>query len=337
METMVTLAPTDLAELVRRADACERAGITAVGVGDSPGYHDTYVSLAVLAQSTSSIRIGPMVTNVVTRAPQVTAGAIKSIDNLAGAGRAFVGFGAGDSALVGAQARPAGVAGLQQGVDVVRRHWQGSDEGPWRIVVAANGPRTLRMAAATADVVVFGYGVDDTSIDRAVELVDEVRREQGHAASLWVVARMSVCEDRDSALTELRPLLASAANHVFASAAELSTLDERTAAAVSLLRKNYDYSSHGRRHENPNANLVDELGLREELAARFAIAGPAGEIATRLADLSGRGVDGVVIPAVGLDADRLIENLGSITRGSPETKIHEKDPQKRRRVDRWRQ
>lgn len=307
---MLTFAPTDLAELGRQARACERAGITAVGVGDSPGYHDPYVALAVLAQCTSSIRIGPMVTNVVTRVPQVSAGAIRSINDLAGAGRAFIGLGTGDSALAGAQVRPAGVAGLQQGIETVRRHWPAAEARPWRVVVAANGPRTLRMAAATADVVVFGTGTDDASIRRAVELVGEVRRERGRAAALWVVARISVCEDRESAVTELRPLLASAANHVFASAAEMDGLDGRTARAVARLRQRYDYASHGRRQGNPNADLVDELGLRESLAARFAVAGPAENVARRLAELARAGVDGVVIPAVGLDADRLVENLG---------------------------
>ena len=309
MQTMLTFAEHDFSVLRRRVAECERAGVTAVGVGDSPNYLDPYVALASIAESTSSIRIGPMVTNLVTRSPRDVAGAMRSIDKLAGAGRAFVGVGAGDSAIAGSGAKPRGVEGFRQGIRETAMHWPASSDSKWRIAVAANGPRTLRMAMAQADIVISGAGIDQPSLDRLFGMADDVKQELGRVAQIWVVVRVSFGADSYSATQELRPLLASGANHVFGSSHELARLDAKTAEAVRELRARYDYSTHGQRDNNPNADLVDELGLRQFLASKFAIAGEQSEVIRRLRQLSERGIAGVVIPAVGLDVDRLVDNF----------------------------
>jgi alkanesulfonate monooxygenase SsuD/methylene tetrahydromethanopterin reductase-like flavin-dependent oxidoreductase (luciferase family) len=107
------------------------------------------------------------------------------------------------------------------------------------------------------------------------------------------------------------PLLASGANHVFAVPAEMRALPEPVAAKVRELRAAYDYGAHGLPGPaNPNARLVDRLGLRDVLAERFALAGPPERVAAGLRELAGLGVGGVVVPAVGLDPDALIRRLG---------------------------
>ncbi|WP_239137515.1 LLM class flavin-dependent oxidoreductase [Sphaerisporangium rufum] len=311
---MVTLAPDDLAVLRRRVAACERAGFAALGIGDSPGYHDVHVALTVAAQVPARLRIGPMVTNVVTRTPQVTARALHSVDEIAG-GRVFAGVGGGDSALAGAAG--AGVAGLAAGLGRLREHWPAAGvpgpDRPWRLVVAANGPRTLALGGAMADLVVSGAGITAEAVRRARTAVAAGERRAGRAPGsvpLWAVARVAVAGDRETALAGLLPLLASGANHVFRVPGEARGLPPEVAAGVATLRARYDYAAHGHRTGNPNAALVERLGLREPLAERFAIAGTAAQVAAGLRELSGRGVDGVVIPAVGLDVDDLLARLG---------------------------
>ena len=69
----------------------------------------TYVLLAFAAKATSTIRLGPLLTNPVTRHPTVTASSIATVDVVAD-GRAILGLGIGDTAVHLAGLRPARVA-----------------------------------------------------------------------------------------------------------------------------------------------------------------------------------------------------------------------------------
>ncbi len=80
-----------LIALARRAEAL---GYRAAWVGDEGFGQDPYVALTAIAAETTTIRLGPGITNPYTRHPAVTAVAIASLDAYAG-GRAFLGLGAG--------------------------------------------------------------------------------------------------------------------------------------------------------------------------------------------------------------------------------------------------
>lgn len=309
---MVTLAPDDLGVLRRSVAALEEAGVDAVGIGDSPGYHDPYVALCVTAQATSRVSLGPMVTNVLTRHPRVTAGALRSLDELA-PGRVFVGLGSGDSALAGTGTRPAPLAALRDGVVTLRDALAGATgRRRVRLFLTANGPRTVELGGALADAVVSGTGVEPGALHRARSAVQAGARGAGRGddVPLWVVTRVAFGRDSDDAARKLLPLLASGANHVFRVPAEMASLPEETGHRVKQLLDAYDYSAHGRRDRNPNAELVERLGLVDALASRFALAGAPADIADGICRLAQHGVGGVVIPAVGLDVDELVDHLG---------------------------
>lgn len=310
LKVMVTLAPDHVRSLIPRVQRCEAIGIDAVGFGDSPACHDPYVCLAVAAMSTERIGLGPMVTNAVTRATQSTARSISSIDELS-RGRAFLGIGTGDSALHAAGAQPPTVNALRLAIEAISGHWRALAPASQRqrIVVASNGPRTIAMAAECASAVATGSGLDDETLSRVDAVVAGASRPEGRCEH-WVVARVCVNAERDAATRELRPLLASGANHVFASGIERSALPPDVRHRIEELRRRYDYRFHGRREENPNAELVDELELRDFLAGRFALAGRGADVARGMRRLEARGIDGIVIPAVGIDVDRLLDELG---------------------------
>lgn len=304
LQIMVTLAPSDFSVLRRHAAMADDAGIDALGLGDSPLYHDPYVSAAVVAGATRRIRVGPMVTNLVARAPFTIARALASVEDLAGSGRTFAGVGAGDSALAAVGRKPLAVDDFRTALAELRAATAGLGRDT-RIVVAANGPRTMAMADGVADAVASGNGVDPASI---AAMVDRVTH-----AEPWVVCRTSIGPDPDRALDELLPLLASGANHVFSAPRNRALLSPEELAGVQQLRARYDYGSHGRpAKQNPNAQLIDELGLRDLLAARFATVGDSRAVADRFRALADSGIRGVMIPVIGVDIERLLIGLADV-------------------------
>src|SRR5437763_15449220 len=83
-------------DLCREAEEC---GFDLLGVADSQSvFRELYVALTLAARETSRIRLGPVVTNPLTRHLVVTASAISSVDEISG-GRAMLGLGSGDSAI----------------------------------------------------------------------------------------------------------------------------------------------------------------------------------------------------------------------------------------------
>lgn len=141
-----------LADVVALAEAAEDAGADWLGVADAFWWRDCWMALAVAAQATTRIELGPVVTNPYLRHPFHTLSALATLQELAGP-RVFLGVAAGGSEVSGA-------AGVE------RR------DAPERIValanlvraVAAGGPldpvsgRRLDVALRDVAVVVAGRG-----------------------------------------------------------------------------------------------------------------------------------------------------------------------------------
>src|SRR4029453_4008560 len=176
-------------ELCREA---ENLGFEWVGVADSQSvFHELYVALTLAATSTSRVRVGPLVTNPLTRHLVVTASAIASIDAVS-RGRAVLGIGPGDSASFPLGAPPATLAGLEDAIltlgrltggDVVERR-----ERTWRVhrtsrrvpvYLAAEGPRTLELAGRVADGVIVGLGLTPDVVERSLAAIQPGARAAG--------------------------------------------------------------------------------------------------------------------------------------------------------------
>src|SRR6185436_615675 len=98
----------------RAAKEAEDAGWDGFLVVDSQNLSgDAYVALAMAANATSRIGLGPGVTNSVTRHAAVTACAIASVNRIA-QGRAVLGIGRGDSALAHLGRAPARLAQFER-------------------------------------------------------------------------------------------------------------------------------------------------------------------------------------------------------------------------------
>ena len=80
------------AEVVALGRLAEEVGFDRLGVSDVVFWPDCFVLLGLLAQGTSQIGLGPMVTNPYSRHPAVLAGAMAALQD-ASDGRAFLGIG----------------------------------------------------------------------------------------------------------------------------------------------------------------------------------------------------------------------------------------------------
>jgi alkanesulfonate monooxygenase SsuD/methylene tetrahydromethanopterin reductase-like flavin-dependent oxidoreductase (luciferase family) len=173
------LVPAADAPLLSMARRVEQLGLDYVAVQDHPyqrRFVDTWALLAMIAASTTTVRMFPDVANLPLRPPAVLAKAGASIDVLSG-GRFELGLGAGSfwdaiEAWGGPRRSHAEALGaLAEAIEVIRKIWSGERnlrfEGRYYRLAGANagpvpahdigiwlgvyGPRALRLAARKAD------------------------------------------------------------------------------------------------------------------------------------------------------------------------------------------
>ncbi|WP_328718530.1 LLM class flavin-dependent oxidoreductase [Streptomyces sp. NBC_00247] len=164
---------------VALARTADRAGLDLVSVPDhpyQPGMLDAWAALAVIAASTSRVRVFPNVANLPLRPPSVLARTAASLDLLTG-GRVELGLGAGaywDSiAADGGPRRTPGeaVRATREAIEVIRALWTpgrqvrldgkhyglyGASSGPapahpMSLWVGAVGPRMLELVGSAGD------------------------------------------------------------------------------------------------------------------------------------------------------------------------------------------
>jgi len=281
-------------ELCREA---ENLGFEWVGVADSQSvFHELYVALTLAATSTSRVRVGPLVTNPLTRHLVVTASAIASIDAVS-RGRAVLGIGSGDSAIFTLGAPPATLAGLEDAIltlgrltggDVVERR-----ERTWRVhrtsrrvpvYLAAEGPRTLELAGRVADGVIVGLGLTPDVVERSLAAIERGARAAGRRLAdldVWWFAKTNVADTRAAAIAPITMALAASANHAFRFTLEGKGVPVDLHEPIRGLQREYDAHQHEIAGAH-NAALTDRWGLTDFLVDRFAIAGTPDECVAQI-------------------------------------------------------
>jgi 5,10-methylenetetrahydromethanopterin reductase len=307
---------------VQDADAL---GYEMICVGDSQSvYREVYVSLAVAALHSSRARLGPMVTNPITRHPAVTASAIATIDELSG-GRAIMGIGTGDSAVRNLRHRPATLAELERYVTAVQRLTRGEDieydgvsvhtrwaSRPVPVYVTAEGPKTIRMAGRVADGVVLHTGTDPVIIADSLRLLHEGAAEAGRDPDdidVWLFLKAGIGDTHEEAVDGIKMGLAGSAHHAFRFTLEGKHVPDALAPAVKELVHRYETQAH-EVWDGANRHLTDELGLTDYLADRFGVIGTPNECIERLRAVQAAGIDNVLIAALGPDPLGVVRRFG---------------------------
>lgn len=156
----------DFQAVLRGVKRAEELGFDFVGIFDSPyNFMDVYSYLGLCAVNTSRVKLGPYVTNPLTRHPSVTASAMATV-NVMSKGRAFLAMGRGDSAVKQLGWKPARWKDYEKATVDMRKWMRGEPvdvpgaptplqlkfaEGEVPISLGVWGPRGAKTAGRLAD------------------------------------------------------------------------------------------------------------------------------------------------------------------------------------------
>jgi 5,10-methylenetetrahydromethanopterin reductase len=293
VEFGINFMPTAPArEVAGWARAVEDHGFAILGISDSQSIcRDVYVTLALCATSTERIRLGPRVITPVTRHPAVAASAAATLAELA-PGRTMVAIGSGDSAAYNVGLKPVPLAELSEYARAIRglladgsADYHGATAHfTWSrarvpIFLAASGPKTLRLAGQIADGVVVRTGIQPEIVRDSIAQVRRGATEAGRdpdAVEMWWWPDANVAGSRREAIAEITMSLASAGNHLSRFTTEGKHIPPELLAKVKTLGERYTFGDHVA-PGSANGRLIEELGLVDYLADRFAIAGTPAE------------------------------------------------------------
>ena len=293
-------------EVARAADA---AGLDfALFVDSQLLWPEVYTIMTAAVLQTRHLKIGPGVTNPVTRHPAVAASAMASIDELGGGNRTVFGVGRGDSALRSMGLEVATNAALRQYVQTCRSlfrgetarwgepgefklHWSRPRDVP--IIMVASGPRTLELAGEIADCVCMLVGCRPDLARWALEHVRRGAERAGRSLAdldigLWV--HFFITDDPMQAHEEARGGVAAQLN-LWKQAKGLQ-IDELPADIAAQLRDrtaNYNYRNH------LSADARHALDLPEAVVQAGAVAGSVDHCRQRLRELVDVGLDSVYL------------------------------------------
>jgi probable F420-dependent oxidoreductase len=282
-------------------------------------WREPYVLLTLMAQATSTMRLGTCVTNPATREPSVTASALAVLNELSG-GRMDLGIGRGDSARRVLGKPPTTMATLEEAIVVIKAlvegraiEYEGTElqltwTGPWTLPVwvAGYGPMALAMTGRIADGIILQLA-DPDLIRWFVGQVRDAAAAAGRdpsaikvqaAAAAYIGARQT-CRER----TRWFPALVS--NHVV----DLVNKYPREELPASLTgyirdRSGYDYLHHAEVGSSNAAFVGDEV------TDRFCVLGSADEHVAKLHELAAAGVDQFNIYLMNGDEEDQVEAYG---------------------------
>lgn len=276
---------------------------------------DGYVAMTAIALATTSLEVGPGITNPYTRHAGVTAGAIASLDELSG-GRAFLGIGAGGSLTLDPLSidRHRPLTAVRETIDACRRLFAGEavsvdgvhvrlseasllhPRASTEIWLAGRGPRMLQLGGSACDGVLVDF-LYKPHLGPAVERIRDAGRAAGNEPRICYSTMLVTGDDTMAAV---KPHLTYRLVDSPADVQEAIRLSDADAARI-------------------RASLADGLEaaaehVRDEWALPFVIAGTPGECREELHRLAAEhGIESFVVPLIDDDsAEELLRSGAEI-------------------------
>jgi len=283
----------------------EDVGFDHVWFGDSHLiWHEVGPYLTAAAMSTTRMRVGPLVSNPVTRHPTVVASTLATLAELFD-GRAVLGIGRGDSAVRTLGLPPMKLAEFRDALRLMRRLCRGEAaelDGttirlPWMtstvpVLLAAYGPRVLELAGAEADGLILQLAspsVVEWALGHARRGAEGAgRRLDGF--QVVAAAPTYLSADRERALSRVRGFPATVSNHVKDLLRRYKP-SELPADLVEGMERvaDYDYLEHGQ-PDAPHTRTVTD-----EMADRLTLIGTTEQVRDKITRLETAGVTHVCL------------------------------------------
>lgn len=285
-------------DLTQRAEAL---GFTHAWTYDSHIlWQEPYVIFAQMLAATEKIKVGPFVTNPVTRDPDVTASLFATLNDGFG-NRTVCGIGRGDSSRRVLGRPPTTLAKTEKAIRTIKELAEGRPidtpagpvsipwvrDGKLDVWMAAYGPKALAVAGRVADGFILQLA-DPVILQWTVERVRAAASEAGRdpdALAVCVAAPAYVGSDLAHAREQCRWFGGMVGNHVADLVRRYGEGGEIPAALTDYIRarEGYDYSHHGRAG-NPDTEFVPD-----EIVDRFCVLGTVEDHVAKLRELEGLG------------------------------------------------
>jgi probable F420-dependent oxidoreductase len=309
--------PTRWAQAARLA---EDNGFAYVWMWDSHVlWQEVYPIFTLMALATSTVKLGPCVTNPATRDPTVTASVLATLNDIAG-GRMVMGIGRGDSARRVIGQAPVTVERLGWATRVIKDLAEGREvdyhgtktQLKWashrlETWIAGYGPKALRLAGELGDGVILQLA-DPHVIRWLLRFVREGAERAGRRfedIKVMAAAPAYLSSDLPYAREQVRWFPALVSNHVvdLVNRYPPEELPEELTAYVRA-RDHYDYAEHGRVGAE-HASFVSD-----EVVDRFCVIGTAEDARRRLTELQAAGVHQFNIYSMVGDPEGVIRAFG---------------------------
>src|SRR5215467_4634973 len=268
-------------------------------------WQESFPVFALVADRTSKIKLGHMVTNPGTREPTVLASLYATLHDISD-GRMVMGIGRGDSARRYIGQQPVRVAEFETALRMIKPfmngeevHWNDKDlQLKWvrpelpeiPMWVAGYGPRALAVAGRVGDGVIIQLAdpeIISWIMDTARKAAEEAGRDPSQLKCI-VGAPSHVTDDLADARDQVRWFPAMVSNHVMDLIERYGTDGSSVPKALTdyvQARKFYDYNEHSRVGAKHGEFVTDEI------CDRFCLLGTAEQAKAKLQELEGVGVD----------------------------------------------
>lgn len=308
--------------MIELVQAAEAEGVDACWVIDSQlAMRDPFALLALLAQNTNKIALGPGVTNLVTRHETVVANSLATLAALA-PGRTLAGVGAGDSAVFPIGIKPQTVLELKAAVPRLAALLDGREvDGPTStysvaaatpprppVFLSASQPRMLELAGAVADGVIVMGPANPEVWESQWGHINAGARAAGRdptdvARDFWVTMAVG-----DDAIASVRSWASAQARWLARWRQVPPSLQPFTAEMRASVEA-YDFAKH------LSVSATHAQAVSDELAGALAVTGTAAECMRRLEELIAIQPDRITITLLSGGRRRRLDDLLEVWAG----------------------